>query len=66
METLEEKAQAVADGLVIPVYIRAGKIYQNGPGREIRPREGAEPTPHEIDTSKGDTSNGEGAPAPTP
>ena len=66
METLEEKAQAVADGLAISVYIRDGKIYQNGPGREIRPREGAEPTPHDIDTSKSEASKGEGDPAPTP
>ena len=54
METLEEKAQAVADGLAIPVYIREGKIYQNGPGLEIRPREGAKPIPHEIDILKGE------------
>ena len=61
METLEEKAQAVADGLAISVYIRDGKIYQNGPGREIRPCEGAKPVPHEIDVLKG-----EGDPAPNP
>jgi hypothetical protein len=62
METLEEKAQAVADGLAISVYIREGKIYQHGPGLEIRPREGAKPIPHEIDILKGDTSKGEPAP----
>lgn len=52
-QTLEQKAQDMADGLGIPFYITAdGRITQNGPGREVRPRDSAKPIPHEVEEVK--------------
>jgi hypothetical protein len=45
--SIEQKAQNAADALGISFYVRDGRIWQNGPGQEIRPREGAKPIPHE-------------------
>jgi hypothetical protein len=49
--TSDELARAackLAHSLGIPVYIRDGRIYQNGPGREFLPPTGARPTVLDI------------------
>jgi hypothetical protein len=50
MLTTEEKAQALADGLGIPVWITEdGRVVQNKPergGTEIRPSPRSKPIPH--------------------
>ncbi len=43
-EELAGAARKLAHALGIRVYIRDGRIYQNGPGREFLPPEGARPT----------------------
>ena len=51
MITPDELARAackLAHSLGIPVYIRDGRIYQNGPGREFLPSTGARPTVFDI------------------
>jgi hypothetical protein len=53
MQTIEEKARALAYGLVISLYITDDcRITQNGPGREILPPEGAKPIPHGFEMPK--------------
>lgn len=56
MKTLEEKAQLLADGLGISVYIRGDKIFQNRPGIEIRPSPRAKSTPHGIEAGKAEST----------
>ena len=42
-DELSDAARKLAHGLGIPVYIRDGRIYQNGPGVEFLPTSGARP-----------------------
>lgn len=56
METLEQKAHEMAYGLGISVYIRNGRIFQNGSGIEVLPPENAKMRPHvveEVEMMKG-------------
>src|SRR5437016_1437118 len=43
-DELAGAARKLAHALGIPVYIRDGRIYQHGPGREFLPSTGARPT----------------------
>jgi hypothetical protein len=43
-DELTEAARNLAHALGIPVYVRDGRIYQHGPGREFLPSPGARPT----------------------
>jgi len=43
-DELAAAARKLAHSLGIPVYIRDGRIYQNGPGLEFLPPTGAGPT----------------------
>jgi hypothetical protein len=43
-DQLTGAARDLAHGLGIPVYIRDGRIYQDGPGTEFLPAKGAHPT----------------------
>jgi hypothetical protein len=45
---LAAAACRLAHSLGIPVYIRDGRIYQNGPGLEFLPSTGAGPTMADI------------------
>jgi hypothetical protein len=47
-DELAAAARKLAHALSIPVYIRDGRIYQNGPGREFLPPTGARPTVLDI------------------
>ena len=47
-DELTDAARKLAHSLGIPVYIRDGRIYQNGPGREFLPSTGARPTVPDI------------------
>jgi hypothetical protein len=47
-DELTGAARKLAHSLGIPVYIRDGRIYQNGPGREFLPSTGARPTVPDI------------------
>ncbi len=55
MDTLEQKAHEMANGMGISVWIRDGRIWQHGPGQEIRPPVNAKPVPHGVDGLNGDT-----------
>jgi hypothetical protein len=44
-DELTGAARKLAYALGIPVYIRDGRIYQNGPGIEFLPPKGARPIP---------------------
>jgi len=45
--TIKEKAQQLADGLGISIWVRPdGTCHQRGPGEEYRPYPGARPAPH--------------------
>ena len=48
LDQLTCAARNLAHGLGIPVYIRDGRIYQNGPGLEFLPSTGALPTVLDI------------------
>ena len=41
---LADAARNLAYGLGIPVYVRDGRIYQNGPGLAFLPPSGTRPT----------------------
>ncbi len=43
-DELTNAARKLAHALGIPVYIRKGRIYQNGPGVEFLPPSGARST----------------------
>ena len=43
-DELTGAARNLAHGLGIPVYIRDGRIYQDGPGVEFLPPSGVRPT----------------------
>jgi hypothetical protein len=47
-DELARAACKLAHSLGIPVYIRDGRIYQNGPGLEFLPSTGARPTVPDI------------------
>jgi hypothetical protein len=47
-DELADAARKLAHALGIPVYIRDGRIYQNGPGREFLPPKGARPTMTDV------------------
>jgi len=47
-DELAHAARKLAHSLGIPVYIRDGRIYQNGPGREFLPSTGARPTVQDV------------------
>jgi len=47
-DELAHAACKLAHSLGIPVYIRDGRIYQNGPGLEFLPPTGASPTMADI------------------
>lgn len=42
-ETLRQTAENLAFSLGIPLYIRDGKIYRNGPGERIELKRNAKP-----------------------
>jgi hypothetical protein len=44
-DELTGAARNLAHALGIPVYIRDGRIYQNGPGIEVLPPKDDRPTP---------------------
>ncbi len=54
-DTIEDKAQSLADGLGIPFYIRDGRVWQHGPGQVFLPSPTAKPVPHGVDGLKGET-----------
>ena len=47
-DELAAAARNLAHALGIPVYIRDGRIYQNGPGLEFLPPTGTGPTMADI------------------
>jgi len=47
-DELARAACKLAHSLGIPVYIRDGRIYQNGPGLEFLPSTGAGPTMADV------------------
>jgi hypothetical protein len=51
-DELTGAARKLAHSLGIPVYIRDGRIYQNGPGREFLPPKGARPTVADISSAE--------------
>jgi hypothetical protein len=54
-DQLREAARKLAYGLGIPVYIRDGRIYQDGPGLAFLPPNGdlAVPEEEEVDAANG-------------
>ncbi len=51
--TIEQMAAELAYSLGVSMWIRDGRIWQNGPGQEIRPPPGATPTPLGVPEVKG-------------
>ena len=51
-DELTGAARKLAHSLGIPVYIRNGRIYQNGPGLEFLPPKGARPTVADISSAE--------------
>jgi hypothetical protein len=51
-DELTGAARKLAHALGIPVYIRNGRIYQHGPGREFLPPNGARPTGADVSSEE--------------